>query len=506
MANTFRTVIALAAIALVVTSASGQGPRDARLQRGDALDANPGAGTGGRNIGSPATGRAIESQLYVSGRTGGLTRFRGNVPYSPPGTLQLTLPGAAVRSFQQQSVGLREATSGYAYSPSAYYDRRQTVLGLGGITSGLASPGSNVPLYSTLPPHVANQLSSTAMRRYEPLLEQSTAGQLLWQNPLQRPAGLPLGVGAAATTEGQADTSFRPGATAIFGLPWQDDRQELLEELNSVRRDRGASAQLNGDEVQPDDDPRLSPIITGQPDVAAEPAAPPTARGASLMPEPGQDAFHDLLMAILAEETAAAQAAEDAGGEAADPGAETAMPPRQPGTLVIRSLAGRNQDLFNHFMTEAQTLMSRGQYYDAAAKFSSAAVANPQNPLSQMGAALAMFGAGEPVSAAFRLRRAMEIFPPIMETQMAVAEMMDAATFDDRLAELDGLLGEQTPNDSQMLLLLATYMHASAGQEDQAKAYAQRLADIASDALTSAYAQFVLTGKRPDEQTDQPAD
>jgi len=157
-------------------------------------------------------------------------------------------------------------------------------------------------------------------------------------------------------------------------------------------------------------------------------------------------------------------------------------------------------------MTEAQTLMSRGQYYDAAAKFSSAAVANPQNPLSQMGAALAMFGAGEPVSAAFRLRRAMEIFPPIMETQMAVAEMMDAATFDDRLAELDGLLGEQTPNDSQMLLLLATYMHASAGQEDQAKAYAQRLADVASDALMSAYAQFVLTGKRPDEQTDQSAD
>jgi len=224
------------------------------------------------------------------------------------------------------------------------------------------------------------------------------------------------------------------------------------------------------------------------------------------MPEPGQDAFHDLLMAILAEETAAVRAAADAGGEAADGGAEMAMPPRQPGTLVIHSLAGRNKDIFNRFMTEAQTLMSRGQYYDAAARFSSAAVANPQNPLSQMGAALAMFGAGEPVSAAFRLRRAMEIFPPIMEVQMAVAEMMNAATFANRLDELDGLLGEQTPSDSPMLLLLATYMHASAGQEDHAKAYAQRLADVASDALMSAYAQFVLTGKRPDEQTDQPGD
>ena len=57
----------------------------------------------------------------------------------------------------------------------------------------------------------------------------------------------------------------------------------------------------------------------------------------------------------------------------------------------------------------------------------------------------------------------------------------------------------------QMLLLLATYMHARAGQEDQAIACAQRLADVANDAIAAAYAQFVLTGQRPDEQSAQPA-
>ena len=504
MTNTARTAIGLAVIALLATLAAGQrGPGDRRIQQGNALDANPGLGSSGYNSGNKGAGQTINSQLYVSGRTSGLTGFRGSVPYYPPGGLQVGLPGAGVRSFEQQSVGLREATSGYAHRTSGYYDRRQTVLGLGGLPSGLASPGSNVPQYSTLSPQVANQLHSAASRRYQTLITQPDGGPLLWQNPLQSP--IDASIDGSFPDDRSAGASFRPGAASAFSLPWRDDRQKLLAELNAVRRDRGATALLSPDADQPDeDDPRIGTLITGQPGAADAPPAPPL-RGPSLMPEPGQDAFHDLLMAI-AEEEAAAAADQTGAPPPADDGAEGALVlPRQSGMLVISSLAGKNPDMFNRFMTEAQTLMNSGRFYDAAARFGAAAAANSQNPLAPMGAALAMFGAGEPVSAAFRLRHAMAIFPPVMETRMAVGGMIDAGVFDRRLAELDDLLGEQTPSDSQMLLLLATYMHASAGQEDQAKACAQRLADVANDAIAAAYAQFVLTGQRPDEQSAQPA-
>ncbi len=504
-----RITSVLAVIALLVAPASGQGGRyvDARVQQGDVLDANPGVGSGGRNSGiNPGvTGQAINSQLYVSGRTSGLSSFRGSRPYAPVGALQLSLPGASVRRFQQQSIGLQEATGGYAHRSSPYLDRAQTVLGLRGITSGLASPGSNVPLYSALSPQMVRELYSTSVRRYEPLLAEP-AGRLLWQSPVQGPLAVPFTAGAGAAVPGRFDDAARAGAGAIFGLAWQDDREQLLAELNAVRRDRGAEAQRNPNDDRLDDDRRVGTMVTGRPGMDDEPTDTSAAPRRSLMPEPGQDAFHDLMMAILAKEAAEiASEGDDRRGDQ-DGAPQALVDPQESGTLVVRSLAGRNMDVFNGFMTEAQTLMRAGRYYDAAVKFSSAGTANPRNPFSQMGAALAMFAAGEPTSAAMRLRRSMEIFPPIMETRMAVGGMMDRVRFDRQLTDLDGLLGEPSANDNQMLLLLAAYMHASAGQSQQAKVFAQRLADVAVDPLLAAYAEFVLTGQRPDERAIRPAD
>ncbi len=489
-------------IALVASWASGQGV-DARVQWGDALDANPGVGSRGYNsgIGVAQIGQAINSQLYVNGRVSGLAGFRGRTPYSAVGALQLSLPGGSVRNFRQQSVGLQEITAGGAtYRASPYLDRAQTVLGLRGIMSGLASPGSNVPQHSTLPRQVANELYSTAVRRYQPIMRNaSSAGLVLWQSSVQGPLGMPVVAGQIAAP-GRFEGVTRPGAGAIFALPWQENREELLAELNAIRKDRGATAQLNPQDDQIEDDPRINTMITGQPDVETDSAVLPTGAMQTLMPEPGQDAFHDLLMEMRAQQAADADPADDRRLEDADRQrqARSLVVPEESGALIIRSLAGRNQDMFNRFMVEAESLMDRGRYYDAAVKFSSASSSNLQNPFSHMGAALAMFAAGEPVSSAVRLRRAMTIFPPIMETQLAVADMMDADVFRRRLADLDRLLGGSS-EDNQMLLMLATYMNASVDNDTEAAAFAQRLADVADDPMLAAYAKFVLTGERPDE-------
>ncbi len=497
MVHIARMLVVLSVVAVLASSATGQ-YGDLRTQRGDALDANPGAGTGGRNQ-TVVSGRAINSQLYISGRVSGLGNFRGSRPYTPVGSLALSLPGASVRSFRQQSVGLQEATSGYAYRASPYLDRAQTVLGLRGIELGLASPGSNVPRHSTLTPQVANELYSTATRRYQPLMDRQVPGRLLWQGPATEPLTAPVVRGQGTDAPDRFANTYRPGAGAILGVPWQDDREQLLAELSAIRRDIGADTRVGEPIGGEPEDPRIGSRITGEPIGADEPSVAVVARRASMMPEPGQDAFYDLMMAIRANEMEAAVPGGD--DQVGRPGRTGSLVTSSPsGSLIVTSLAGGDRDVFNRFMTDAQTLMRARRYYDAAVKFSAAATANPRNPFSQVGTALAMFAAGEPMSSAYRLRRAMEIFPPIMETQMAVAGMMDAATFDQRLAELDTELTEQGVDD-QMLLLLATYMHASAGNADQAGIYAQRLETAATDPLLAAYAEFILTGRRPDEQS-----
>jgi len=482
-------------VALALPTANAQ--QDDRIQKGDILDANPGVGTSGLNSGVQ-TGSTINSQLYVGGRVTGLARFRGNVPYSQVGSLQLNLPGSSVRSFERASVGLQEATSGQAYRTSAYLDRTQTVMGLRGIQSGLTVPGSNMPRYSTLPPQVANELYTTAVRRYEPLMDLQSLQQPLITSPVQSPLTPPVVLNAGQVVPDRFSEGYRPGTGAVLSLPWQEDREKLLAELNEIRRDRGAEAQLGYDAEVPEKDTRVGTPITGQPTVADQPSTI-LAQSRSAMPRADQDAFHDLLMAIRLKEVEAAESLDDQSQS-------TLVTEGPSGELTIQSLAGRNADMFNRFISEAQKLLAAGRYYDADVRFTSAEAANPQNPIAQVGSSLAMFAAGEPVTAAYRLYRAMEVFPPIMETQLAARSLMDSDIFDRRLAELDNTLGEQTPSDNQMLLMLAAYMHTSAGQDSLAKEFAKRLQDVATDPLLAAYAEFILTGERPDQQSLQQQD
>jgi tetratricopeptide (TPR) repeat protein len=166
--------------------------------------------------------------------------------------------------------------------------------------------------------------------------------------------------------------------------------------------------------------------------------------------------------------------------------------------VLLHSLAGAGKDSFNLFMTAAQAKMKEGKFYAAARDYDSALIINSANPLALEGQGMAKFAAGEPYSAAFAFSRAIQVFPPLMETRLDVAKLIDDKTFQTRLAALDQRLSIAPDRDEPLLLMLATFLHQNAGQTEKAKAYAQLLKDSPkSTKLMQAYTTYVLTGKRP---------
>ena len=488
-----RITLWVSLVAVVAMASLAGAQQDTRVQSGNVLDANPQVGSGGVNP-SAQPYSPINSQLYVTGQVTGLAGFRGDVGYFGTDQLHLTLPGASVRAFEQRSVGAYQAVHGApTYRTQGYLDRAQTVLSVRGISSGATATGTNIPLHSTLSTSVANELYGTVTRPYRTLYE--TPGVTSTAMPsIGRETLAPVWVRSSAdqTPDRYAGVD-RPGATALFGLPWLDEREQLVQEL----RQRAQADELEDEDVRIGErmDTRIDTegfSLDPLPVTGGEDEETISLRG---LPRPGDDAFHDLLMALRHQQIAAA--GEDAEPVEAEDGQTDDL-------IAISFLGGEHRDYFNEFMTEGDELLRAGQYYDAADKYRGAITINPQNPMARLGAALALFGAGESYSAAMYLRSAMRLFPPLIETRLDIAAMMDVNTFDDRLDEFKRQIRERPELPERPgPLLLATYLHNSIGQRVEARRYALRLRAVAhGDEIYQAYAQFVLTGQRPDGDSD----
>ena len=276
-----------------------------------------------------------------------------------------------------------------------------------------------------------------------------------------------------------------------------EQRQDLLDELRDRDEDELGAPDARIGEVL---DTRVQPDTFDVSSLPPESGDDEDMTLARSMPAPGDDAFADLLMALRQRQV---DAMADEGDDEAD--TEDGQD-AEPDLIVISALGGKHRDYFNQYMTAGDELLHIGQYYAAAGKYRGAITINPNNPMARIGAALGLFGAGESFTAAMHLRRAMALFPPLMETRLDIPAMMDAATFDRRLDQFK----QQMVEDPRMPerpgpLLLAAYLHNSVAQYAEARHYAFRLRAVAgNDEIYQAYARFVLSGRRPGEP-DNPA-
>ncbi len=489
-----QAMIIIGAVLVSVSLAAGQ---HSGVGSGNALDANPGLGSARVNAEVPQQ-TPINTNLFVYGQSTGLSGFHGSSFYAP-NQLRLDLPGQSVRNFSAQSVGLQEVQSGYGlYQPTAYLDRAQTVVGLRAIELGLNSPGSNVPGQSVMSPQIAQDIYTQAVQRYDPITVERPAGQLLSDNPTQGPITQTVRL---AQIQGPDDVFLMPAYLSpdqeIFEAPYQEGHRELMAEVRNMRTDFGTEFGPSEEEV----DPRIDPM-DGQ---FAEPGdveqagmqSTPIERTRAI-PQPGRDVYYDLVMTMRLEhpEQADILLAEYEASFRENRELSTVTFDEATSQYVLHSLAGLAVDEVNTLLASGQAELKEGKFYDANADFIIAGTNSAVNPCPHLGSAVAMFAAGEPVTAAHRLKLAMNMFPPTIETRVDLPALLGEEVAGAALADLDEIIGHDPEDDDAMLLLLAVYMHSSANDIDRARLYAQRLLDVAGeDKVLSTYGQFIITGE-----------
>ncbi len=484
--------------AVVLATASAAGSQVVPIGGGNALDANMGVGSGGVN--SPvAPDLRLNGQLYINGQVTGLGRFHGRVGYFPSDQLRLQLPSAGLVGFRRESVGLSNVLSGPTYTARPYYDRSVTALNAGAIAAGLNAPGTNVPP-SALGSPQARQLYEELAAEYRSV---STSQTVV---PSLAPSASVVGTGHAPSVGGM-DRGERAGpggpVTDEFGRSRLEDEDALAHDLWQFQRlNRPMDERLNlrietlldrPGEKNPDEIGRTAPPAEerGEPSGAVGRAG----RGEPALPGTNADAFLDVMAALRRRR-------EETKTTLTVPQAATTRPAARiveadAAGVVIHSLAGLGQGLFNLHMARGQERLKAGRYYDALDEFHLAAVAEPRNPLALVGMCVARLGAGEPAAAGEMLYGAMRLFPPLMETRLDLLRLVDSRMIEQRMAELDSLLQEDKDDAHPKLVLLAAYARHSLGQEFLAKTAAAKLRRSAGgDKLLLAVAEFLLTGRR----------
>ena len=505
-------IVACTVLLLVASGAFGQ---IVPVQDGRALDSSTLVGSGRINSRTPER-TSFSSQMYITGQVSGLGAFKGVTGYSAANELRMTVPSSVHSGFRRQSVGLSDVLSGPTYRAGAYMDRSRTAMGLRGITAGLTSPGTNMPKAGNVGSIMDRKAIDDAMSDFRPLLGKRPGNAIsvnaqpaIKLEPTGPRVVKPRGLGTAIV----AAPGFGASELAVFTVSRPSQRGEVDVELRELER-------LENDDARRIDSKRrggsVLPPVAGGDDGKGR-----TALGnKGLADQAALDSDVFLAMVYLLQK----QHLESSGGStpAADPSGDGdkgdgddpkmklkplgARPDSVKlveqglrGELVFKTLAGKAHDTYNMAMRAGEKQLAEAKFYNAADQYRLAVEVAPENPTARLGLAAALFGAGESLGAALQLRRAMELFPPVMVTRLQVIRKIPSKKLKARLDQIyKRLEGRRGANVDPQLAMLATYMHRGAGENYIAELCAVKLRDAAAeDKLYAAYATYVLTGKRP---------
>jgi len=138
-----------------------------------------------------------------------------------------------------------------------------------------------------------------------------------------------------------------------------------------------------------------------------------------------------------------------------------------------KSFAAYSVDKFNQHVRAAESYMKQGRYYRAADAYTLASVYKPGDPLAYAGKSYALFAAGEYMSSALFLSRALEMFPEYAKVKVDIVAMVgDRDRVETRLADIRDW--ESRSNAGELDFLLG-YMYFELGRLE----FAKRSADSA---------------------------
>ena len=478
-----------------------------RIEGGNVLDANPAIGSGGTSPYAPPP-PINRAQLLMTGNVSSGAAFRGFSPIRDPSQFTINLPSAGLSGFRADSVSVADVMSGATnYRPRPYFDPYSTYTNVGGIGRGLNLPGSSVPRSTHTIPR----------EEYGPQLRPSAAYQALGgrqpydaglavQPSVQRSAAGLLAAGGATGVNDRLLASPLFAGTYDVPLPelrrWAEYRPghtrrdsagavvpdraplEVIERSSQTGAIVSPLERLLG--TQPPAMPRpdyrisaeLAPGGTGAP-IQAEPAlarAVTPSTGAEPQAQPivaaqpewlGQDRFRDMAAAwhaarrrFLGEQTAydsiSEASREDAGSLEQNPTWVRAYV-----SAPITTFVGSSATTVNEYLAKAEAALREGRYYRGASYYDMAATVDPDSPLPLLGRAQALIAAGEYMTAANLLSRAVEKFPGIAYFRIDLkAFIPDPVVLERRRADLERLLQQ---NDDYRLRFVLGYLEYSSG-------------------------------------------
>ncbi len=121
---------------------------------------------------------------------------------------------------------------------------------------------------------------------------------------------------------------------------------------------------------------------------------------------------------------------------------------------------------YDRYIIAGEMYIKQGRYYRAADSYSIALIYKADDPLAYLGKSHALFAAGEYVSSALFLSRALEARPEYAQGKPVVA-LCDRDEIDSRIVELNECL---EISDLPKLKFLLAYVYYRVGQSEQAKA------------------------------------
>ena len=117
------------------------------------------------------------------------------------------------------------------------------------------------------------------------------------------------------------------------------------------------------------------------------------------------------------------------------------------------TFASFSNDKFNQHLRAGEMYLKQGRYYRAADSYTLASIYKPDDPLCYAGRSHALFAAGEYISSALFLSRALEIFPEYARFKIDLVAMVgDRDKLESRIADVEEWLQRSDAPELQFLL------------------------------------------------------
>jgi tetratricopeptide (TPR) repeat protein len=151
-----------------------------------------------------------------------------------------------------------------------------------------------------------------------------------------------------------------------------------------------------------------------------------------------------------------------------------------------KTFASYSKDNFNQCMRAAEQYLKEGRYYRAADTYTLASIYKPNDPLAYAGKSHALFAAGEYMSSALFLSRALEIFPEYAQFKIDIVAMVgDRDKLESRIIDVKQWIERSGSAELQFLL---GYIYYQMGRLQEAK----RAIDAAYEKLPDSPAVIAL--------------